>query len=193
MKNIFMLAIVFTFLFSLASASTIGTFSPNECVELTQTCANCTYVNISVLTAKDNDGGSITLLKNINMQKQGIYYNYTFCNTGYIGEYSYVTFGDPSGFIDVETVTFTIGLGSLLLFIIAFILIYMIAFVGFFGKHEWVSIMGGFGMIILGVFTLTIGIDNYRGFITEAISIITIGLGMIFTLTAGVSLIKENM
>lgn len=178
--------------FASAEEQSIGNYGINKCVSLKQTCANCTFVNVTSVTAKTNDGTSVTLLQDKAMTKQGTEYNYTFCSTGYIGEYTYNTLGDPDGIKVVQPVTFTVGINSVILLIIMFVLAYSIGFFGFFGKHVWVSVLGGMTMIALGLFTYYNGIADYRQFITNIISLTTIGLGALFSLTALVEFIQEN-
>jgi len=178
---------------SLTSAATLGNYGLNQCVQLKQTCGNCTYVNITSVTAVTNDGASVRILGNVPMTKQGVEYNYTFCSTGYVGEYTYITVGNPDGITDTESVTFNVGgSNSIILIVVIFVLIYSIGFFGFFGKNIWVSILGGMAMLALGIFVLKNGIDIYRSFITNVVGLITIALGAIFSLTAGVELIQES-
>lgn len=175
-----------------SATTTLGTFGQNKCVILKQTCANCTFVNITSVTAKTNEGQSVQLMGDVAMTKTGSEYNYTFCKTGYIGEYTYNTLGNPDGVLTVEPVTFNIGQNSIILYVIIFIIIYAVSFIGFFGRNIWVSLIGGFGMMALGIFVMNAGIDGFRMFITNVISIITIGIGAIFALTAGLELIKDT-
>jgi hypothetical protein len=181
----------FIMVMGLVSGATLGNFGQNKCVNLKQTCDNCTYVNITSITAKTNEGASVTLLTNVAMTKNNVEYNYTFCGTGYIGEYTYITVGDPDGSTATESVTFNIGVNNVILYVIIFGVIYLIGFFGFFGKNIWVSLLGGMGMMALGIFTMINGIADYRIFITNVISLTTIGIGAIFALTSGVELIKE--
>jgi succinate dehydrogenase hydrophobic anchor subunit len=88
----------------LASAATLGTFEQNNCIQLKQTCANCTFVNVTSVVYPN----STEALGNVLMTKQGSEYNYTFCNTTLLGEYTYNTLGNPDGVFVVEPVTFQI-------------------------------------------------------------------------------------
>jgi len=77
--------------------------------------------------------------------------------------------------------------------ILVFALIYGIAFVGFFGKNEWVAILGGMAMLGLGIYTINSGIIVYQDAITKVLSWTTIGLGAFFSLFTGLELINDNL
>lgn len=72
-------------------------------------------------------------------------------------------------------------------------LIYAVAFVGFWGKNEWVTILGGLAMIALGLYTINNGVVIFRDAITDVFSWTTIGLGAFFSIYAGVSAINDNL
>ncbi len=85
------------FLISLAGAQvqTLGGedgFFPDTDIDLIQICSNCTFVNITTITFTPTggvkDSGKIIRL-NIEMQKDGTFYNYTLAkgNTSREGEY----------------------------------------------------------------------------------------------------------
>lgn len=172
---------------------TLGTFKQGSCISLKQICANCTFNNITSLYAPNSQ----ILLSNVAMTKSGTEYNYTTCSTGQLGQYIVNGVGDENGKLTVWNYDYLVtpsGNRNILgLYIIVIGIIYLISFVGFFGRNVWVSIAGGMMMIILGLFTLNNGIDIYRSFITEAFSFFTIGIGAIFALTAGIELITENI
>ena len=92
-----------------AEQSSLGVFKQNTCVILKQTCSNCTFVNITSIISKDINGASIQLLGNVGMTKIGTEYNYTFCNTSNLGEYTYNTLGDINGNLAVAPVIFEIN------------------------------------------------------------------------------------
>ena len=76
-----------------AEIQTLGTFKKGECVELQQTCANCTFVNISSVLYPN----STEALGEVLMTKNNTKYNHTFCNTNTSGEYIVNGFGDVDG------------------------------------------------------------------------------------------------
>lgn len=186
-------SLVLLFLFSTVSAANIAPIKQGRVARLVQVCDNCTFVNITTIQYPDSTISSI----NSVMTKDGANYNYSFLGTGSIGEYSYTTCGNPDGTFTCETATFEVtasGYDNMLgLSIIIILIIYAIAFIGFFGRNEWVTILGGFALILLGLFTLNNGIDVFRNFITESFSFITIGLGAFFTIFTGLQIINENM
>jgi len=73
---------------------TLGTFRQDGCIELKQTCGNCTYVNITRVSAPDS---SVLLSGQNIMTKSGTVYNRTFCSTSQLGEYIVDWQSDPNG------------------------------------------------------------------------------------------------
>ena len=75
--------------------ASLGTFKQNDCVEI-KTILNSTYVNISSVTYPN-----YTSFIDDSMSKNGMTFNYTFCNTSQIGEYIY-DYYDESGNVYVN-------------------------------------------------------------------------------------------
>src|SRR3990167_9658863 len=85
MKNKILLSLILSiFLISFASAaiSNLGTFKQGTCVDLLQTCAFCTYNNITSVVYPNSTNA---ISGEIPMTKIGTSYNYTFCNTTALG------------------------------------------------------------------------------------------------------------
>lgn len=76
-----------------AEVPTIPPVIKDRCVFLPQTCANCTFVNISSITYPNS---SISV-SNIRMTKNLQNFNYTYCQTDAVGQYIVCTTGDPNG------------------------------------------------------------------------------------------------
>lgn len=199
-KNRIILTIAFALVVSIllyftmvsAEVQTLGTYKVNTCISLLQSCSNCTYSNITSIVYPD----STQALAEVVMTKIGTNYNYTFCGSNQLGNYIVNGRSDVDGLDTIWAYDYNVtpsGSGDILgFFILIVIMIYGIAFVGFFGKSEWVTILGGMAMIGLGLFTINNGIDVYRNQITEIFSWTTIALGAFFALYAGTSVIKEN-
>lgn len=96
MKKI-ILVILFAFFFiNLVSAEqqSLGTFRQNSCIDLLQTCGDCTYVNISSVIGPD----SAQIIGEVPMTRVGTVFNHTSCNiSGKLGQYKVNYHGDPSG------------------------------------------------------------------------------------------------
>lgn len=90
-----------------AQSQTLGTFLKDGCVELKQTCGNCTYVNLSRVSAPDS---TILLSGQKAMTKTDTVYNYTFCSTSQIGEYIVDWKADPNGITTAGNYDFFISL-----------------------------------------------------------------------------------
>jgi len=83
MKRVILVLVMFVFLISFASAN-LGSFQQNECVNI-KVLANCSSVNITEVSNNEE-----TFFLNAEMQKiSGQTFNYTFCNTSVIGEYTF--------------------------------------------------------------------------------------------------------
>jgi hypothetical protein len=89
---------MFAMIFLIGFGSAVNTLAPvkqNECINIIQTCATCTYNNISVIRYPNN--GTYALNQDMVMTKSGISYNYTFCNTSQFGTYFVDGYGDLAG------------------------------------------------------------------------------------------------
>ncbi len=96
MKKIILILLLGLFLISFTSAiQTLGIFRQGDCIDLVQTCSNCTYNNISTIIT-ESENPTVYLINN-TMSREDTYYNYTFCNTTLLGEYIVNGFGDPDG------------------------------------------------------------------------------------------------
>lgn len=72
-------------------------------------------------------------------------------------------------------------------------MLYTIALIGFFGRSEWVAMLGGLGLLAVGIFIFTDGIVAYKNFYTHTFALTTMGLGAMFSIMSGMSIIEENL
>lgn len=90
-------SIAFILVMGLAGAALedLGTFKYGEDINIIQLCANCTYNNITSITGPNSQ----VLVEDIQMTKDGSYYNYTLSkdHTDTIGVYNVNGIGDPDG------------------------------------------------------------------------------------------------
>lgn len=98
LQSIFLVTFILIFLIGNASAlcelddARIGPVERNTCVDLWQTCPDCSYVNISQVLYPNTS----IAVSNVEMTKAGTNYNYTFCLTSADGDYVYKTYGNSS-------------------------------------------------------------------------------------------------
>jgi hypothetical protein len=119
-----------------------------------------------------------------NFSYPGIY-SYVFqCNSSTIG-------GFYTKSIEVTPQGNSGGTDTSNYFWILIILTWGVAFIGFFGKNVWVTVFGGMGMVIFGIYTLTQGIIIYENWVTLAISYFSMGLGAFFMIYSLVEYIED--
>jgi hypothetical protein len=185
MKNKLILTLIVSmFLISLVSANQIaslGTFKQNECIELKQTCADCSYVNFSRVSYPDGTRA----MNNTVATKDGSVFNLEFCNTDQLGTYIVEGIGDVEGTDTVFAYDFEItpsgqsGTANIVFFLFIILLLYGITFTGFFGRNIPMTIIGGMAMIFLGVYLINNGIIVFRDNITNYVAYLTISVGAI--------------
>lgn len=106
MRKLYLFLFLGLFLISLASADvSIGTVKQGSTIQLTQTCSNCTYVNLTSVLYPDN---TYALNGQYSMQKTGTNFNYTFSDTNTLGDYVYSTCGDLNGVNTCQSVSFEV-------------------------------------------------------------------------------------
>lgn len=107
MKRLILIFLIFLML-PLVSAQieSLGTFKTESCVNLKQTCTNCTFINLSV-TSPPNQNEIVTN-QTMNRSTSNLWV-YTFCNTSVNGDYIYDTFGDLDGKIEQSSISFIVN------------------------------------------------------------------------------------
>jgi len=188
--KIFLFVIVGIFLISMISAQlpnlainnddiSIGIAKQELTMQLTQTCSNCTYVNLTKVLSPNQD---FILLGQFSMTKNGTNFNYTFSNTHNLGIYYYTTCGDLNGVVTCQSINFEVTptgfVGTLGFYILILILSLGIVILGFSIHDSWVGILGSLGLVMAGLFIILFGIDGMKDIAyTWAFGIITIMLG----------------
>ena len=145
-------------LLNFSSAESLGTFEQNGCIQLIQTCEDCTYVNISSVLYPN----SSQALGEAAMTKTGTFYNYTFCDTSNLG--NYIVNGHGDTLPPVWHYSFTItptgleqstaqGLGSLAFLALYCVLTIVLGIVGWkLTETKYLWILGIFIMFLAALF-----------------------------------------
>jgi hypothetical protein len=192
----FLISIIFlmAILPMVSAYDSLGTFKQYDCVNLAQTCSNCTFVNISSVLYPD----SIQALGQVAMTKLGTSYNYTMCGKANMtGDYLVNGFGDLDGKNEVFTYSFTVtpagGLeNNTTLFIIFSIISLVLLLLAFIFKNYIFAVISGFSFMSTGVYVMVFGLSNISNLYTKAIALIIIGFGAIITITSALDLM-DNM
>lgn len=161
---------------SMVSAESIGKdFQPNIQMQITNFCStgDCTYANLTSIILPDGTVSSINSL----MTKDGTDFNYSY-TPPQTGTYIVKTCSNPNGVRVCDSDTFSVGGGILGFFILAYILFFGLVIYGIKIENEWWSLIGCFGLLIMGIYTSFNGIDVYKNSITQVISYATIAIGL---------------
>lgn len=176
----------------ISAIPTLGVFKVDTCVELKQTCGNCSYVNITSVLYPN----STPVVINDLMTKDGSSFNYTFCENSALGNYIVNGIGDPEGVPTIFAYNYIItttgnnnnyviplflALGGFILLIFAFVL-----------KNNYLGFMTGILFIVLGIYTIVYGLGIMSDFYTTAIAYVSLGLGLFIFLASAYSAINET-
>lgn len=193
-KSILLGATMFLLLFlplvTSQEQQTLGTFKQDSCVELKQTCSNCTSVNITRISAPNS---SVSLSTPVVMTKLDTTYNYTFCKNRALGNYIVDWKANPDGTFTCSTCTgnydyqiTTTGFDLPIAFQFLFIgVIFSVLTLGLMKRDITISILATFGLYFIGIWMLFYGFNIYKNLYTEAFAFITLGIaGYLSTIMA---------
>lgn len=157
-------------------------------------CSGSAACNITI-----TDSSGQAIIKNQRMTNQISFHNYTLsaASTQQLGAFNAIMTCSDGGLNGDDTFTlYSAPLGStetLGFFIVVILLLYGITLVGAYFESYPIATIGGLGLLGLGVFIMTEGIDIYRNFATTIVAFITIAIGAYFGLTGAMKIIQENM
>ncbi len=93
--GILLISLVSALPYSFNSQTNLGTFKQGNCVDLIQTCGDCTGINItSIIYPNSTQSLGIT-----SMSQVGTLYDYSYCDTNTLGTYIVTGSGNPNGTI----------------------------------------------------------------------------------------------
>lgn len=186
MNKLSLIIIMSFLLLGVASANVneYDSVKQGDCLLLTQTCASCTFVNVSVVYKNQ------TLLDNQAMSNSGALWTYSFCNTENLGRYDVSGHGDlegtDTGFSILWFEVTSSGFDNTLGFYFIIILLSLgVILMGYYMEDSTVVILGAFGLTFVGLYILFYGIDAIKdATYTWAIGIIILCLAAYFGLRA---------
>lgn len=190
-NKLYLLAFVLIFLSLIESSyvnatqQSLGTYQVNSCISLKQICGNCTFSNVTSVVSPN----STILLSDVQMQKTGTEYNYTFCNTNSLGYYIVNGVSDVNGINTVWVYDFNItptgDSSNIGFFIILTIAIVGILMFGIFTRNIPVTMIGALCTMAWGVYVGLNGFDIFRNLGTQVLSIIMIAFAGYWGINAG--------
>lgn len=182
--KLFLLFIVGMFLISFTFAlDNQGVGKQNTQFTIEQVCGNANYITLGTIQYPDKTVQVI----NANMTfVGGGAYQYNFSSTSQLGRY------DVKGISDGCEGTFAFYfeikpniISTLGFYILLFVLSLGVILIGYYAQDATVVTLGGFGLILVGLFILFYGLDGYKDTAyTWGIGIITLMLGAYFTVRA---------
>lgn len=173
-----------------AAIESLGTFEHNECINLIQTCSDCTYNNITSVIYPD----STQALGQVIMTQTGTVYNYSFCNTTILGTYLVNGIGDSSGDTDwnydfeVTPTGETANEYPTILYLL--ILCAIIMFLGIHWEVYPLTLLGGLASLPISLNIINNGINNVSNQMTTIFGIISLGIAAFVTAVAGIKFIQ---
>lgn len=171
-----------------AEQTNIGLKKAGECIELIQTCSNCTSNNISSIILPN--GTSVTYV-GATMTRTDTYYNYTYCDTDATGKYIVNGWGDLDGLDTVWSYTFiTTHNGKTDEFNRNFIIFmlgaaFVLLIFGMKMQNEYVGFMSGALFMLGGIYLMIYGFASITDLYTRGIAFTLIGFGALLGIAAG--------
>ena len=173
-----LLSILFISLLLITTVSALDILKPaklNQKYVITQTCATCTFVNFTL----SNQGGLILVNQGMELNGSGVWiFEYTPL---VVGRHDVAGMGDSEGtntsfttFFEVTGSGFTQTLGF---YFLIFLIPASLIFFGFKIEDNWVIVLGGFALTLVGLYVLFFGIDTIKD------PTYTFGLGIITLMT----------
>lgn len=168
----------------------------DDCVNLVQTCANCTSVNVTSIlkpVTKEN-----LLLNTVEMGKNGTLYNYTFCKNNVVGKYITQGEADPNGEIVIWSAEYEVtpggfnGDSSGNYILIGIILVFSIGImvIGFNKQEPIFVLFAGIVLAVFGLFVFNNGIGNFRNVMTQTVGAAILGISAFISIKTGFEMMQ---
>lgn len=162
------------------------------CVNIAQTCSNCTYVNIDSVTYPNL---TKTYL-NTAMSNEGYGYSYSFCDTWTLGDYIVATCGDVDGIVTCINYDFPVTPtggpeSNTLIFLVSIISAVVLLIISFIFKNHIFAFLSGLTFLGAGLYTTAYGFGLITSDHTRILAGIILGLGMIITIVSALEFMED--
>lgn len=177
----------------------VQTLSPQKqyaCVSLPQVCSSCTYVNLSSIKYPNSTMNNL----NVAMTKNGVNFNYNFCETDQLGTYIITTCGDKDSTFQCAVYDFVVTptgmqpssfLNNPILIILG-LLGLVLCIVGATKGIPWFGFIGSIMFLLVGIYTMIYGFDNINDMYTQGAAVVFLGMGIIFMFLASLEWIYDD-
>jgi len=159
MKCFYLIFLLLIFVPIISSQETLGIFEKDNCIQLKQSCADCTYINFTRVSYPD----SSLALENVEAEKIGSVFNYTFCNTSKLGTYVVEGIGDVEATETVFAYDFRVTLNGKEPAEGITVVVYTLIFILFiaFGITYFIISLGHTIQLEMDLIDLTVMISTY--------------------------------
>lgn len=188
MKLVLVFCLLSVFMISFASAF-LGDFKQNTCVDI-KTIMNTSSVTIATLSYPN----STVALSNQAMTKDGLNFNYTFCDTNTLGTYTYSYYdADGSGWVNDFNINDRTNDNSPNYYYIILALVIVVISLGIILRNNPIMMLGSFGLVFIGLNIVIYGINGIKdGIYSWAIGIILLAIGGYCGIKSGMDMIMEG-
>jgi len=197
-KKIIVILIMGIFLLGLASFTTAVTFKQYEIANLKLPCSyngtNCDSTAVCNISILYPNGSTMVDNKLMNNNGNGMP-NYTLPNTNTLGSYDYKMSATQAGVSDSASGIFKItstGIDSnnkVPIYLLIFSVVLLI--LGFWFENPVMGFFSGILFMLAGVYLMIYGFGDINDLYTRGFAYITIALGMIISVLAGLSMIED--
>jgi len=172
-----------------ANYDEIGPYTQYDCVNLPQ-ISDASYCNITAIRYPITSSFAI---RDVAMDKNGMSFNYTFCDTSTLGVYVVEGECDDTPFVYEFEVT-TTGTPSdnkipIFLLVVGFVLLT----VAFIMKSPPIGFFSGVLFIMVGMYLMIYGFGDLADLYTQSLALIMLALGIIVSILAGFSMVDEDV
>lgn len=166
-----------------------------NCINNGSWCSSATICNITIVSTA---GDGLIIANNTRMTNQGSFHNITLNgkNTSYTGFFQVNIICDDNGQRGTELfyykITPTGAESNTQTFVIIGVVFSLIIAFGYLIRNEYVVFIGGMTALISGVYGMIYGFGNIQNDFTRMLSLVIIGIGIIFTIQPAYSLVESG-
>lgn len=160
-----------------------------NCVRLTQTCSNCTWINITSIAYPNQSyaiNGEIVMAR---MSAGSTSWYYDYCNNSELGEYTVSGHANLDGINKIWNFRYTVNLTGddrgywtiIILLVASFLVLCLSAYT----RNEYIGFIAGCLFLVTGIYIMKYGMNNVADIYTRTISYAALGFGILLSVISG--------